>query len=287
VWHRLADLVSLPVPAAAWPRQALLVGAALLPLAAAPAPSSHLFFALTLLNAALFGLVSGTNPRNGLAGRLALASGLALLAGLPMDWGSWLVPGFSRVRAMELGMGIGVALLALRSRHPGWGLCGALAAALGTGWVTSSGQPHLALHVGLAALVLHSLRWEAGEISKGVVGLRIGTAVSWMTHAFVWTCVDVRAAGWVVTSAAVLVLSIYILLGVVTGQWGARVVPAGAALTFLAAPANFFLEWLRTSPAGLVAVLGSFALFGLGTLVALTKHRWHPLAAPTRTPGES
>lgn len=289
VWHRLADLGSQPVPAAALPRQALLGVAALIPLAATTAPSSHLFFAMTLLNVALFGLVSGTNPRNGLAGQLALASGLALLAGLPMDWGSWLAPGFSRVRAIELGVGIWVALQALRSRHPAWGMGGALAAALATGWVTCGGQPQLALHVGLSVLTLHSLRWAtggSGEISKGVVGLRIGTAVSWMTHAFVWTCVDVRTAVWVVSSAAVLVLLIYALLGVVTGQWGARVVPAGAALSFLAAPANFFFDWLRTSPAGLVAVLGSFALFGLGTLVALTKHRWHPVAAPARTHGD-
>jgi len=36
------------------------------------------------------------------------------------------------------------------------------------------------------------------------------------------------------------------LLGVVTGQWGARVVPAGAALSFLAAPANSFFDLMRT-----------------------------------------
>jgi hypothetical protein len=288
VWHRLADLVSRPVPAAALPRQALLVCAALIPLAAAPAPSSHLFFALTLLNVALFGLVGAMNPRNGLAGQLALASGLALLAGLPMDWGSWLTPGFSRVRAMELGMGTWVALQALRSRHPAWGMGGALAAALASGLVTGAWQPQLALHVGLTILTLHSLRWEegvSGENFKGVVGLRIGTAVSWMTHAFVWTCVDVRAASWVVASAAVLVSMIYVLLGVVTGQWGARVVPAGAALSFLAAPAKLSFDWLRTSPSGLVAVLGSFALFGLGTMVALTKHRWHPATASARRHG--
>ena len=100
--------------------------------------------------------------------------------------------------------------------------------------------------------------------------------MSWMTHAFVWTRVDERTVVLVVSSAAVLILFFYGLLGVVTGQWGARVVPAGAALSFLAAPANSFYDLLRVSPAGLMAVVGSFVLFGLGTLVALTKHRWHP-----------
>jgi hypothetical protein len=156
-----------------------------------------------------------------------------------------------------------------------------MAAALAPAVLFGAFNGSLALHLGLSFLVLHSLRWE-DRISKGVVGLRIGTAVSWMTHAFVWTRVDGGTSVLVISSAAVLILFSYTLLGVVTGQWGARVVPAGAVLSFLAAPANFFFDLMRTSPAGLLAVLGSFALFGLGTWAALTKHRWHPVAAPPR-----
>ena len=275
-WHRLPDLRPQPV-AGRWPlRQALLVLSALTPLLAASAPTSTLFFALTILNTALFGWVSIADPRNKLAGQLALASSVALLAGLPIEWGLWLTPGFTRVRAIELCLGGYVVLQALRSRHPAWGLGGALAAALAPVAFLTSFNGSLALHLGLSFLVLHSLRWDE-RISKGVVGLRIGTAVSWMTHAFVWTRVDGGAAVSVISSAAVLILFFYGLLGVVTGQWGARVVPAGAALSFLAAPANLFFDLMRTSPAGLLAVLGSFALFGLGTVAALTKHRWHPV----------
>ena len=277
-WRRLPDLRPAPV-ASRWPlRQALLVLAALTPLLAATAPTSRLFFALTILNAVLFGWVSFADPSNKLAGQLALASGAALLAGLPIEWGLRLAPGFTRVRAIELCLGGYVVLQALRSRHPAWGLCGAIAAALAPGALMTDFNGSLALHVGLSFLVPHSLRWDE-RISKGVVGLRIGTAVSWMTHAFVWTRVDGGAAVSVISSAAVLILFIYTLLGVVTGQWGARVVPAGAVLSFLAAPANSFFG---TSPAGLLAVLGSFAFFGLGTLAALTKHRWHPVTAAGR-----
>jgi hypothetical protein len=43
---------------------------------------------------------------------------------------------------------------------------------------------------------------------KGVVGLRIGTAVSRMTQTFVWTGVDGGAAKWMIPSAAVLILLI-------------------------------------------------------------------------------
>jgi len=280
-WRRLPDLRPQPVPSRSSLRQALLVLTALTPLLAASAPTSGLFFALTILNTALFGWVSLADPRNKLAGQLALASGMALLAGLPISWGSWLAPGFTRVRAIELCLGVYVVLQSLRSRHPAWGLCGAMAAALAPAVLIAGFNGSLALHLGLSFLVLHSLRWDE-RISKGVVGLRIGTAVSWTTHAFVWTRVDERTVVLVVSSAAVLILFFYGLLGVVTGQWGARVVPAGAALSFLAAPANSFFDLMRASPLGLVAVLGSFALFGLGTLAALTKHRWHPVAAPQR-----
>jgi len=279
-WHRLPDLRPQPVASRSSLRQALLVFAALTPLLAASAPGSDLYFALTILNTALFGWVSIADPRNKLAGQLALASGVALLAGLPIEWGLWLAPGFTRVRAIELCLGGYVALQALRSRHPAWGLCGAIAAALAPGALMTDFNGSLALHIGLSFLVPHSLRWDE-RISKGVVGLRIGTAVSWMAHAFVWTRVDGGAVVLVISSAAVLILLIYGLLGVVTGQWGARVVPAGAALSFLAAPANSFFDRLQTSP-GLLAVLGSFALFGLGTWAALTKHRWLPVAMPPR-----
>jgi len=280
-WRRLPDLRPQPVALRSSLRQALLVFAALTPLLAATAPTSSLFFALTILNTALFGWVSFADPRNKLAGQFALASGVALLAGLPIEWGSWLAPEFTRVRAIELCLGGYVVLQALRSRHPAWGLCGAMAAALAPAVLATSFNGSLALHLGLSFLVLHSLRWDE-RISKGVVGLRIGTAVSWMTHAFVWTRVDGGTVVLVISSAAVLILLTYALLGVVTGQWGARVVPAGAALSFLAAPANSFFDLMRTSPAGLLAVLGSFALFGLGTFAALTKHRWYPVAAPPR-----
>ena len=75
--------------------------------------------------------------------------------------------------------------------------------------------------------------WLRGRILKGVVGLRISTAVSWMTRAFVWTLVGGAMPVWIVPPAAVLVpihsclresqaLKTFFrnLLRVVSGQWG-------------------------------------------------------------------
>src|SRR5258705_2032469 len=91
-WHRLPALRPQPVAVRSLLRQALLVFTALTPLLAATAPTSSLFFALTILNTALFGWVRCIDPRNKLAGQLALASGVALLTGLPTGWGVWLAP---------------------------------------------------------------------------------------------------------------------------------------------------------------------------------------------------
>ena len=124
-------------------------------------------------------------------------------------------------------------------------------------------------------LLLRTVRWQDEE-HRGAAGLRIFAAATWIVHAFVWTRADGTSAGWVVPSTAALVLGIYIVARLVTGRWGALVVPAGAALSFLAAPANFLVDKIRTSPAGLPAIAGSFLLFGLGTIVALTKRRWNP-----------
>jgi hypothetical protein len=52
---------------------------------------------------------------------------------------------------------------------------------------------------------------------------------------FVWMHVDETPALWVVSSAAALdpIENEYVnLLRVVTGQWGARIVPAGAVVPF-------------------------------------------------------
>ena len=43
----------------------------------------------------------------------------------------------------------------------------------------------------------------------------------------------------------------------------------------LSGPTGFGAGTLYAAPMGLLAVIGSFLLFGMGTLAALTKHRWN------------
>jgi len=53
-----------------------------------------------------------------------------------------------------------------------------------------------------------------------------------MAHAFVWTRVDGSPALWVIFVRRRTGSDDSNLLRVVTGQWGAHVVPAGAAVPF-------------------------------------------------------
>ena len=48
----------------------------------------------------------------------------------------------------------------------------------------------------------------------------------------------------------------------ITGCWGARLVPAGAAISLVAAPAHYLFDKAKTSPAGLIAVIGVFSCSG-------------------------
>jgi hypothetical protein len=62
-------------------------------------------------------------------------------------------------------------------------------------------------------------------------------------------------------------------------------VPAAALLVLLIPPGDFAAGRLQATPAGLLAVAGSFLLFAVGTVLALTKPRWNPSPAyaPAKT----
>lgn len=69
---------------------------------------------------------------------------------------------------------------------------------------------------------------------------------------------------------------------VVAGKMGHLAVLLGPVLVLLSAPGHVAAVQFESAPAGLLAVIGSFILFGVGTLGAMTK-----LAGPlSDVPGE-
>jgi hypothetical protein len=74
-----------------------------------------------------------------------------------------------------------------------------------------------------------------------------------------------------VTATAGLTLAACVAVRLLTGNWSPRAVSIAAVLVLLVGPTGK----LQTASVGPLATAGSFLLFGLGTLAALTKHRWN------------
>jgi hypothetical protein len=71
----------------------------------------------------------------------------------------------------------------------------------------------------------------------------------------------------------VLVLAVYCVLN--RGVWRLFAVPASALAVVLSGPCCLAIDRLRSTPAGLLAVVASFLFLGLGTVAALTREFWH------------
>ena len=233
-----------------------------------------LCFTLSLLNAAGFAW-AWWRLRTRTLLWLGAISVVASLAALPVEWAGQIMPGFNRA-----GWAFGCLTAALMggiitSRNPKWtiaggGVCSVAAAILMHDSVTSW---HWATQVGVCFCTAHSLRWRDGE-NAGARSARIYLCAVWIAQSVLWSFVNGSEAiqGGCISSSVVLVC--YGLHRLLTGGWMTRLVPITAGVVLLAAPGANFAERLKSAPPGYLAVAGSFLLFGLGTIVALTKHRW-------------
>jgi hypothetical protein len=236
--------------------------------------SSKVFFMLTLFNIAIFAGLAWQQRDNPLIRHLALFSLAALVAGFPESWGANFIPHFSREKCIGIALAGYSLLWAVRSTDPRIGLLGAMVSAI-TALVAGGGEEnalHWAAQIGLVFLLLHSLRWKDVE-HTGAMLLRIVASSLWIVHSIIWAHTSGRP--WMPCASAAAVLAFYLAARVVRGNWSARVIPLAAFLVILAGPAEIGGNKLETFPTGLLAVFGSFLLFAMGTVAALTRHRWH------------
>ena len=271
LYARAADFV--PVLTKAW-RRSLLLLPMLAPLAAWSPSGSKLFMLLMLVNSGLYFRLFFNNRGNRLALHLGVVSVAAMVAGFPESWTVGAGLGWNR-GVWVSGAGAAWFLLwAVRARNPQFGLLGAVIAAVMT--LLLLGQRLSALHwaaqVGFAFLLLHSLRWIDSEHS-GAALVRLLAAAGWVAHAVVW--VETGGAFWMPCATGVVVLGIYFVVRAFGTASPPRAVLFGALAVILSGPADAAIGKVQTVPIGILAVTGSFLLFGLGTAVALTRHRWH------------
>jgi hypothetical protein len=255
-------------------RQAVLLLPLLATLVSAFAADSHVFLILSALNVLGFAVVMILERGNRLALQLTLLSIAATVSALPVEMLQPIAAGFDRTKL------IGVAALAYLiisttlSRSPKLAILGAMAAAV-AGGLLREGYSHAwfwAAQSGLVYFLLHSLRWRDYE-QPGAAGVRSVMAALWVLHTFVW--VHIGAPITQPLLAAGLVMLMWWARGFVFRVWRPQVVPVAALLVALCSPVNFAVLKTQTTPMGVLAVIGSFALFAAGTAAALTKHRWH------------
>jgi hypothetical protein len=274
---RLADYLKLPHRAWNLARLFLPVAATTLALAAA---ESRVFFYLSALNFGSYGILLLRQRADRLVLQLSLVSFAAMVAALPIDFAPVLAKPLAHTNLVGLAALIYVIAGTMISRNPMVAILGALATPLAVGIMmpTLGDAMNWAIQAGLVYLLLHSLRWE-DERHVGARTVRWLMAILWVVHGFCW----MRGGGnWLnVVTIAGTVMLIWTLRVWWLRRWELLVIPVAAVLVALSGPANFVFTKVGHAPAGLLYVVGSFALFGVGTLAALTKHRWHK---PTPTP---
>ena len=257
-------------------RRALAVAPLLVPLAAASRDGTKIFFALAALNTVIYAAIYFSKRDRAFARHMLLASVMLAFCGLPAEWIHALP--FGRETLVGVGVAIYLLFYVVLSRDPKLGLMGAMLVGLVVGLMYSRHDAaiHWALQAGCVFLLLHSLRWSDGE-HQGARALRMLTVAVWLLDTMAW--VHAGAVLWAPCVPGGTVFGACTIARLLRGRWDAFILPAASILTVLSGPGNAFITLLENAPMGLLAVLGSFLLFGFGTAAALTKHRWHRTSA--------
>jgi len=268
---RITDFVPAP---SEWLRRALLVLPLLTMFVSAFVVGSHVFLVLAILNFIAFGIVLFLERGNRLALQLAMISFASLISALPVEAVHPVMGGFDRMNLIGGAVLAYLAIATALSRNPKLALVGALAAAVAGGMLREGHAHalHWALQAGFVYFLLHSLRWRDYE-HPGAAAVRVVMASLWVLHAFIWARSGATLVG--LFTAAALVAGVWSCRGCLFQLWRPMVIPITAGLVALCHPMNLVVIKTQTTPAGVLAVIGSFVLFALGTAAALTKHRWH------------
>jgi hypothetical protein len=163
---------------------------------------------------------------------------------------------------------------AIMSARPKLGIVGGICFGLGLGRFlpSSSATLNLAVQAGLIFMLLHSFRWKTPG-SPDAAAARILCGLFWLGHTIVWVAVEPASAIHSTLACGASVLGVCACARILMGEWGPKVIAWSAAAVVCWGPLFLAGKQLLRAPDGLLALLGSFVLFGLGTLAALLKAR--------------
>jgi len=273
-----------PEPARAVLQRILLFPPALIVLASAWTGRWTMCLTLAFLNALACGAIA-LFRREPLARHLCTLSALLVCGFVPgvfmphpavVGGNIGLVPtGLVPVLPALLGGGLlYVVGWAVLSARPKLGIAGGICFGLGLAWLlpATTASVNLAIQAGLIFVLLHSFRWSGAGSADAATARKL-CGLYWLLHTIVWVAVEPANAIYGTMDCGAWVLGIYACARVILGKWGPRVI-AFSALTVIAwGPLYLAGGSLLRAPGGLLTLLGSFALFGLGTLAAFMKVR--------------
>jgi hypothetical protein len=256
-------------------KNALAFPPMLIPLLASSPGANKTFLTLIALNICIHTGICFFGRSNRFARHLVFASTLMLLTGLPETWMQSISPELNRARCIVSGAMAYLILWSVLLRNPKLAIVGSIAfgSAVMALFGNHAGAIHWALQSGLAFLLLHSLRWNDAE-HQGAGAVRVVAGLVWVAHSLVWMYSG-EGKLWMPCIPGAIVLGIYSAVQIFRGKCNQFVVPAAATLVILSGPGTVTADGVRAMPIGLLAVIGSFLLFGCGTIAALTRHRWH------------
>jgi hypothetical protein len=282
VYLRYTDFVAKPPRLLSVILLALPVGATLF---AAGGSGEAVFSSLTVGNLACYTVVLMKDRGNRTALHLLLISAVTLFAGLWQPHVSGSPAVFGGYHWIILGAVLYLAAGTFRSRNPKIGMLGGLI--LGIGGLVLLPETYavcFALQLTMAFPLLHSLFWD-DEAHSGAQVLRVFICAAWLLHGLFLIHTEWEFALPLVYGTGGVLLLGCLLKKLVSGGWKPVAVPVTATLALLLQAGDFLAVRLQSAPAGILAVAGSFLLFALGTLAALTKSKWnHPSMPPATQP---
>ena len=256
-------------------KYALLFPALLIPFLATAPGAEKTFLPLAALNIAAYGAIRLFNRGNRFAVHLAYASALMLVSALPKNWIHWLSAGTTSADCVATGLVAYIIFWTALLRNPKLAIFGSImfAWAIARVFWDDPNAVNWAFDGGLVFFLLHSLRWNDAE-HPGANPVRMLVGLVWVIQSFVWMNCD-GAQFWMPFVPGAVVLGIYCAALPCRGIWRLFSVPAAAMLVILSGPCTVAIDHLRSTPAGLLAVMASFLFLGLGTVAALTREFWH------------
>jgi hypothetical protein len=262
LWRQAGRLV--PEVVRATVQRGLLFPPALVLLCCLGATQPSVCLTLAVLNAVAFGAAAVVR-RERLAVHLGAFSVLAALGAIRPAETAQIFGGGSLFY---------IVACALVSARPRLGIAGGFA--LGIGLACALGGTammlNFALQAALVFILLHSLRWGGGRHSDAAKARAI-CAACWLIHTAAWVIAMPAGAIAVTMACGSSILIVYTCARFVLGTWGPRIIAWSGAAVMWWGPLYLAGRHLLRAPEGVLELLASFALFGLGTRAALCKAR--------------